>query len=484
MDQLIAEDEGLILVVGLDSRPHARNLDKATFLPSGRATILRILMRQIMDHLDGSQSVLITMSKAALRVASQHRRQVKWLQYKNAEECINCIHRASTLNQKFIVIDQMCEENVIPILEAARSGTKVLTQLDTIFMGSDVARALIEMGASYDLLEGLKWVIAVQRLPTLCNHCRQVLELNESQRLELHQRFPDWSDQWGKTFYEARGCQDCQHTGRYGDITAFDLFRADWGGASLFDQKSVLPLSEYSLSLASKGYIDLQEALRIDSNQLQRTYHLLTASENALNETNVALKGKLYELEAANSVLQQRTEALFSLQEMNQALVSAVHMKDLAHRVCRHTLDLCGADRVILYYLFTDGIAEVLAAQGWDPQYVADKVMVEFIIDCEEDGFWEPKHFPQWPPGISPPEGEMAGGQLRAGLQVPLSAHGKLVGMLIVHSTTKSEFQPGQVALMQSFANQAALAIQRAGLIEQLQEKISELEAAQVEIIK
>jgi serine phosphatase RsbU (regulator of sigma subunit) len=55
---------------------------------------------------------------------------------------------------------------------------------------------------------------------------------------------------------------------------------------------------------------------------------------------------------------------------------------------------------------------------------------------------------------------------------------------MIVHSTLKSGFTPGEVALLQAFANQAALAMQRAGLDEQLRAKISQLEAAQVELAK
>jgi serine phosphatase RsbU (regulator of sigma subunit) len=483
MDELIAEEVGLILVVGLDPRPHARSVDTASFLPSGRSTIFRILMRQLIDKQDGSQSILVAKRKDTLRVSRQQRRQVKWLLYKNGEGCVHCIDQALELNPQLLVVDQINEETILPILEASRSGIKVLTQLDTVFWGSDVARALIEMGASYDLLEGLKWILAVQRLPMLCSHCRESVALNETQKVELQQRFPGFLDQVGGTFYQAKGCPDCQQTGRHGDVTAFDLFHANWDAGSLFDHVSVLPLSEYALTLASMGYIDLQEALRIDSSQLHRTYHLLAASETALNKTNIALQGKLYELEAANKVLQQRTEALFSLQEVNQALVSAVHMKDLAHRVCRYTLDLCGADHAILYYLRSDEIAEVLAARGWDFRQVVNTLEAEFILDYEEL-FGEPKPYPQLPPGILPEYGEVEVGKLRAGLQVPLLAHGKPVGMLIVHSTSKPEFRPGEVALIQSFANQAALAIQRAGLIEQLQEKISELEAAQVELIK
>jgi sigma-B regulation protein RsbU (phosphoserine phosphatase) len=55
---------------------------------------------------------------------------------------------------------------------------------------------------------------------------------------------------------------------------------------------------------------------------------------------------------------------------------------------------------------------------------------------------------------------------------------------MIVHTTHKPSFTPGEVALVQTFANQAALAIQRGGLIEQLREKIVQLQAAQAELVE
>jgi serine phosphatase RsbU (regulator of sigma subunit) len=61
-------------------------------------------------------------------------------------------------------------------------------------------------------------------------------------------------------------------------------------------------------------------------------------------------------------------------------------------------------------------------------------------------------------------------------------ARERQIGLLLVHSTRKSTFAPGEVALLQTFANQAAMALQRAGLVQQLQSKITQLEAAQAEL--
>jgi sigma-B regulation protein RsbU (phosphoserine phosphatase) len=484
IEELVEEKSGLVLIAGLDPRPYAQSKSVTSFLPTGRSTIFRILARQMVDNQPGSQCIIVAKNKDVLRISRQQKIKVEWFLLRSEDQYADRIDEAIRLKPDLLVIDQMCAESVVPVMEASCLGIKVLSQFDTLFLGGNVARELVNMGTPYHLLEGLKWILAVQRLPMLCRNCKTDIQPDENQVIEMRQRFAHLPDQWGETFYEAKGCEACQHTGHQGDVTAFDIFRACWESESLFQQSSQLSLSEYALNLASLGYIGLQEALQIDSNQLRRTSHLLSASERALDETTLTLQGKLFELEAANRVLQQRTEALFSLQEVNQALVSAIQMKELAQRVCRHTCELCGADRAILYYLSSDRRAEVLACSGWDPGRVPNEVDAGRILQLEGIRQAQAQTFPEWPPGITPQHPDVEGAALRAGLQVPLLVDDEPLGLMIVHSTYRSEFRPGDVALLQAFANQAALAIQRAGLIEQLQEKILQLEAAQEELVK
>ncbi|HEX9442326.1 MAG TPA: SpoIIE family protein phosphatase, partial [Roseiflexaceae bacterium] len=61
---------------------------------------------------------------------------------------------------------------------------------------------------------------------------------------------------------------------------------------------------------------------------------------------------------------------------------------------------------------------------------------------------------------------DVAGFALRAGLRVPLVADDRQVGLMVVQSTQKARFAPSEVALLETFANQAALSIQRAELID------------------
>jgi serine phosphatase RsbU (regulator of sigma subunit) len=503
VEQLIADGPGLIVVAGLDPRSLVSAGSSDGFLPSGRSAIFRILMRGILAAHAHVQAVVVAENEDAVRIPRRLQRQVQLSLVEPPHHYGNSIARAIWRRPDLLVVDQLCDESASAALEAAQSGLRVLSQIDTIFRGPGVARSLLDLGASETQLNALSWVVAVQRLPTLCPRCREPVQLNPVQLAALRRRFPDLEtsalqqhpeldmaelcrafEGRGGVFFHAVGCAACGYTGRHGDVAAFDVFHLNADAPDALDQSSLLPLQEYTLCLAALGYLSLDDILRLPDDQLRRTYNLLTASERALREANMALERKLAQLEAANRVLQQRTEALVSLQDIGQALITSASLYDLADRVCRHARDLCGADRAILYYLRSEDTAEVLAVSGWDPARVPQQLDATLGHEAVASASAEPTPFNDWPPGIPPRHPDVEGAVLRAGLRVPLVAQGELVGAMFVHTTQKTGFLPGKVALLQTFAHQAALAIQRAGLIEELCQNIVQLQAAQAELVK
>ena len=478
IEQMAADGPGLILVTGLDARPLTAGADADTFLPSGRSAIFRILMRHMLESRSGTRALVVAANKELIRVPRELKRRVEQVPVQSPHNYADRIASAAQRRPGLLVIDQLIPETATAALEAAQRGLRVLSQVDTIFRGGDVARSLLDLDVPRPLLTHLSWVIAVQRLAILCPRCKQRLPTTPASLTGLLKRFPDLTAGPAPAYFRATGCSYCRHSGRWGEVTAFDVFCAGDDIEALFTQPSLLPLEEYLLRLAAAGYLAPEDVTRLEPDQLRHTYNLLTASERALSQANQALQRKLVELEAANRVLEQRTEALISLQDVGQALISAAGLEDLANRVCRHTRELCGADRVVLYYLRSEARAEVLAVSGWDPAQVTDEVEVDIIVGSGS----EPTSFDRRPPGIAM-EADAAGA-LRAGLRVPLLAQGQPVGAMIVHTTQRAAFAPGEVALLQAFAHQAALALQRAGLIKSLRQKIAELEAAQVELVK
>ena len=66
---------GLIIIAGMDPRAH---VDPAKILPSGRAGIFRILVRQILDENPRLQATLIAENRDAFRVTRSLRRRVNF----------------------------------------------------------------------------------------------------------------------------------------------------------------------------------------------------------------------------------------------------------------------------------------------------------------------------------------------------------------------------------------------------------------------
>jgi len=476
IDQITRDSSGLVLLAGMDSRPH---VDSGGFSPSGRGGIFRILVRQVLEVNNGLQATVIAESRDAFRVPRGLYRRVGFEIVKSPEEYIERIHTIAHQRSGLLVVDQLTPENAAVVLEVAQQGIWVISQMDTVFRGAELPRVFLEWGIPRGCFSGLRWVVAMQRILMLCD-CKFPSPPDQITIEAIQRRYPHLQIDRERTYFAPGSCKNCDHTGRRNEITAFDFYRTDPEGPH--DQSSLLPLEAYMLGLAESGHIPITDLLRIEKDQLHRTYQILTTSERVLGETRATLERKVIELEAANRVLQHRTEELISLQEIGQALIGTSTLRDLARQVCRQASALCGADRAIFYYLRDNDNAEVLATHGWAPGHVPQQVQAQQV--CDPNAEPVPRRYSGLPPGVKIRHPDVDGTKLRSGLRVPLVAQGVPVGAMIVHATTKSHFNPGAVALLQTFANQAAIAIQRTGLIESLQDKIKQLEAAQEGLAK
>jgi Stage II sporulation protein E (SpoIIE)/GAF domain len=460
-EQIVGDGPGLLVVAGLERRA------RSEFPQSGRPSLFGILVRQLLAAHPRERAVVIAESKGAVRLPRYSRSRVEYV-LEPAQSHANLIGLAHRRGFNLLVLEQLTPETIPAALDAARGGMRVVAQFDTIFRGANVARQLLDLCTAPVQLAGLAWVVAVQRVATLCENCKQAETLDPPRVAVLRARYPQIP--LDATFFRAGECSECKRTGRRGDIALFDVYRAGANPAHL------LPLTEYALGLAARGYLPLAEALQLETNEHYRTYKLLRANEAELAETNAKLERKLTELEVANRVLQQQTEASISLQEIGHALITRNELPDLANYICQKAGALCGADRAVLYLLRPDA-GEILAVSGWEPRLVHQRAVIDEML-----GGAEARPFVGYPPGIPAREPDVEGVKLRAGLRVPLVAQHEVVGLLIFHSTLKPRFLPREVALLQAFADQSAMAIQRAGLIESLWEKIEQLEAAQREI--
>jgi sigma-B regulation protein RsbU (phosphoserine phosphatase) len=468
--QIIAERRRVTIVTGLASRV-ATSASSTGVLPSSRITMFRALVGEILAAWPDAYIAIVGQDRDTIRIPRSRQRRVTFLPVRPTQSYDTQIGQAVRRRADLVLIDQLDTSNVQAALEAGRQGRWVVTQLDTVFRGAEVARYLRDLGASTEDLEGLGWVITVQRTATLCPECRRPAPITPARFAEV-ERFLlrtelavslTQSEDVTDRFFEAPGCEHCNFTGRMGDIELFDIYRAPLDPEDAAARADGLPIDHYMWHLVEHGALSLDDLLYHDADRLHQTYRLLSVREQALASANAALQRKLAELAAANQVLEQRTAALISLHEVGQALVHSTDLTDLVGRVCRQACDLCGADRAILYYLrHPDQPAEVLAVSGWDAALLHQRLGA-LVVVCDHS---DPAPFVDWPPGVPAQHPDVAGFALRAGLKVPLMAHDRQVGLMIVQSTQKARFRPGEVALLQTFAIQAALSIQRAELID------------------
>lgn len=490
--QMVTGGPGLALVAGLDPRPEA-GAAAGIPLPSGRTTIFTILLHEIMEAYPGARAVYVTQNKANLRIDRRHRRRFELREVDANFSYAHQIKAGVVASPDLLVIDRLSAETAPLAAWAAHFKIRVLSQIDTALRGSDLTGELVSLGVPAEEAGSLKSVLAVQRLPALCKLCRQPISAPAGLLERLGRQFPHLSaaleDLSGSRFYSPGSCTTCGGSGRYGDIAVFDAYLAPEGPGEV----AQITLEEYVLRLASLGHLALEDLFQLQAEQFRSAYTLLSASERSLRETNQALERKLAELGSAHEVLLQRTRVLISLETLSQHMVASTSLGDLGGRLCRQAAELCGADRAVLYFwkdpaseeleaglderLEEDSQAEVLAVSGWNPGLVHLKLDRDLVCTAGR----EPRPFSGRPPGLPPGSGEQG---LRAGMVVPLAAQDRQVGLMIVQSTQKNSFEPSEVALLRTLANQAALGIQRTGLIEALRRKIDQLEAAQVELVK
>ncbi|HJW84062.1 MAG TPA: SpoIIE family protein phosphatase, partial [Anaerolineae bacterium] len=414
------------------------------------------------------------------RVATHQRRQVDVVQARidHVDGFTTGLQQAMMRNPDLLVIDRLNTVTAPAVSHAAAAGRRILTQIDTALVGGEVLQEIVGLGCSPSQMSVVSWVLAVQRVPALCTACKQPHAPGAALMEMMSERHTLSRE---ATYYAAAGCSHCGGTGYLGELTAFDVFRVH-GGVSSFSElvstPSLLPIEGYLARLAEQGYVALEDAARVGASTLRQMQQLLVSREERLDDTSRALQRKLAEVEAANKVLAQRTEALIALQDVSERLSASTRLDEVAGRVAHYACELCGADRAVLYLIEPPDEGRIQAVAGWEASAIGR--IARLPVSMLDRG--EPESVVGAPPAI-----DLAPDQLRAlqaGLRVPLVADDALVGLLIVTSLHKTRFAPGQVALLKALGSQAAVSIQRVRLIEALHDKIEQLESAEAALIK
>ncbi len=476
VQQIVNDEPGLVVVAGLESRQTPGKEEATRWVTSGKSAILRIMLREFMTVNAEARCVIYSENSEPFRAPRELRLRCDVVQPRQPELRLRRLEESIRRRPALLLIEELTKDTVPLALKAAHLGIRVLAQAHTIFRGASVARFLQTFNLTREQLNQLSWVITVMRQPVLCPHCKKAIV----DAGEVMARLGLTATAGVSQLFRAGGCARCSQTGRLGEVTVFDIFRADHQMPDLFSQRSQLPARDYLVALVREGQLAPEDALDFDANLLSDTYAMLEAEEKALVEANKALQRKVLELEVSNRLIVQRTEALVSFQEVGQALIHSNSLFDLAQRLCRFTREQCGADRSAVFFNRSVNEVEVVACAGWGTARVEASVPANAFPILPPDE--EMRVYRRIPPGIAADEAVC--GAARTGFYIPLAVDGIPVGAMVVQSSMKSRFTPGETSMLRMFANQAALALQRAGLIDQLQAKISELEAAQAELLQ
>ena len=166
-------------------------------------------------------------------------------------------------------------------------------------------------------------------------------------------------------------------------------------------------------------------------------------------------------------------------------------MTAVAERIVTSVHDLFSVRHATLRLLHADGSLHAIASSGevFSESFRADIVLpgtgVASRAIAEGKSLWSPDT-------LNDPEihltDRMREYQLRTGnsamMALPLRVHEKIIGALLLSDQTGRTYSDDEVALLQTFADQAALGLENARLFEEVRKKIDELQQRTAELEK
>ncbi|MBD2355617.1 GAF domain-containing protein [Tolypothrix sp. FACHB-123] len=214
-------------------------------------------------------------------------------------------------------------------------------------------------------------------------------------------------------------------------------------------------------------------------------------------------KAALREREKAQARIALQLRRQKTLGAMVEQIRQSLDIKEILATVTQQVKDLFHCDRVIVFQLYADGrslIAEEalspefpsLKHRHWDnevwSQEILDyywqgkpRIVPDVMADMWTDCLVEYSRIGQIKSKIVAPILQEVGGQNHR--WVSPAATNKLWGILVIHACQEKRiWKDSEAQLLQQIANQLAIAIQQAGLFEQLQQELAERQQAEANL--
>jgi signal transduction histidine kinase len=182
--------------------------------------------------------------------------------------------------------------------------------------------------------------------------------------------------------------------------------------------------------------------------------------------------------------VQARNRDLTALGEVGRVVSSTLDLKVVLKAIVERAVALSGTDGgSIFYYRQEIGKFELGETTGLDKHTVEKVRRLDILMGETGMGEAITKRVPLQIPDISKRQSNalrdaLLEAGLRASLIVPLLGSEGALGALVLQRRGTGEFAPSVVSLMQSFADQSAIALENARLFEEIAQQSRELEIA------
>jgi signal transduction histidine kinase len=182
--------------------------------------------------------------------------------------------------------------------------------------------------------------------------------------------------------------------------------------------------------------------------------------------------------------VQARNRDLTALGEVGRAVSSTLDFKVVLKTIVDRAVELSGADASLIFYFRKEiGRFELGETTGLDAQAIERYRRLD--IGERETGLGEAitSRQPMQASDITkrtsnPLRNAALEAGMRAALVVPLLSAERALGALVLQRRTPGEFPPAVISLMQSFADQSAIALENARLFDEIAQKSRELKIA------
>jgi GAF domain-containing protein/DNA-binding NarL/FixJ family response regulator/anti-sigma regulatory factor (Ser/Thr protein kinase) len=222
-----------------------------------------------------------------------------------------------------------------------------------------------------------------------------------------------------------------------------------------------------------------------------RARHELTPEEERLVEAMAQQAGIALENARLYSEATRRRREAEELARLARMLTESLDAADVGERIVESALGLIGGAYADLRLLQADGSLKLIASRGDArllghlPPVVPAGAGVVGRVAAEGTPVWSADLTQD--PALAPDDAQRAAALaagVRACLAVPLRVKREIIGVVGIGDTAARAFSEAEVALLQTFADQAAIALENSRLYGDLRAALREVEESQQRIVQ